>query len=412
MKYIPGVIIFIIAAIAAVLIFKPPVFFKNTNPALTGSTTTVSTPSDSPEIIEKTSPNTVTDISFNVSGDFTVRVFAKDLGKPRVLKFSPGGTLLASVPSDNLVYALPDKDNNGVADSKKVIVSNEDHVHGLAFYPSNGASSAYNGKLYIADVNKVVRYNWDEEKQEASKDKILFSLPPNGNHNNRVITFSEDGRMFISLGSTCNVCDEPSEKGGSVLISDAQGSAPKVFAFGLRNAAFTTINPVTKELWGVEMGRDFLGDELPPDEVNIIKEGKNYGWPNCYGNKIHDTNFDKNQYFVDPCKDTEAPIFQIPAHSAPLGITFINSTQFPESWQGDLLVSYHGSWNRSVPDGYKVVRMKVEGNTITGVEDFLTGFIQGKDVSGRPVDLIFDKNGNLYLSDDKAGNVYIIQKKN
>src|SRR5207249_677102 len=135
------------------------------------------------------------------------------------------------------------------------------------------------------------------------------------------------------------------------------------------------------------------------------------GWPICYGDKIHDTNFDKNQYFRDPCADTEAPIFQIPAHSAPLGLIFIQSSQFPSDWQNDLLVAYHGSWNRSVPTGYKIVHMKVSGNTITQADDFLTGFLQGGSVPGRPVDLTFDQAGNLYISDDKAGNVYIVQKK-
>ena len=155
------------------------------------------------------------------------------------------------------------------------------------------------------------------------------------------------------------------------------------------------------------MGRDYLGDNLPPEEINIIRDGANYGWPICYGNKIHDDKFDTNQYIRDPCEDSVSPIFEFPAHSAPLGLTFINSPQFLTDWQGDLLVAYHGSWNRSTPAGYKVVRMKVAGNTITGAEDFITGFGQAL---ARPVDLIFDSQGSLYISDDKAGVVYKIIK--
>src|SRR4029077_11899430 len=133
-----------------------------------------------------------------------------------------------------------------------------------------------------------------------------------------------------------------------------------------------------------------------------------YGWPNCYGNKIHDANFDKS--IVDPCGLTTSPIFEIPAHSAPLGLTFIESNQFPSEWQGDLLVSYHGSWNRSSPIGYKVAHLKVKGNNIVSSEDFLTGFLPQSAINGpnsalgRPADLTFDKSGNLYLSDDKSGN--------
>lgn len=140
----------------------------------------------------------------------------------------------------------------------------------------------------------------------------------------------------------------------------------------------------------------------------IISENGDYGWPTCYGDRIHDTDFDKNVYTEDPCLFTQSPVFKIPAHSAPLGLTFINSKQFPEDWQGDLLVAYHGSWNRSIPTGYKVVRMKVDGNAISGEEDFLTGFLQGNQALARPVDLIFDKAGFLYISDDKAGYIFKI----
>ncbi|MFI5205702.1 MAG: PQQ-dependent sugar dehydrogenase, partial [Candidatus Paceibacterales bacterium] len=175
---------------------------------------------------------------------------------------------------------------------------------------------------------------------------------------------------------------------------------------------FIQFNPKTGELWGTEMGRDYLGDNIPPDEINIIREGVNYGWPNCYGDRVADTSFNQDA----TCQFTQSPIYQIPAHSAPLGLTFINSSQFPADWQGDLLVAYHGSWNRTLPTGYKVIHMKVNGNTISGVSDFLTGFIgvgakSGADALGRPVDLTFDKSGNLFLSDDKTGDVYIIQKQ-
>ena len=156
------------------------------------------------------------------------------------------------------------------------------------------------------------------------------------------------------------------------------------------------------------MGRDNLGDNLPPDEINIIRKGQDYGWPKCYGNKVHDTSFDRIGF--DPCADTQSPIYKIPAHSAPLGLAFIDSSQFPSDWKNDLLVAYHGSWNRSVPTGYKIVHMKVQGNGIIKAEDFLTGFIQEGIVVGRPVDLLFDNQGNLFISDDKGGFIYMVQK--
>jgi glucose/arabinose dehydrogenase len=348
------------------------------------------------------------DFPMQLPANFTAHVFASGLGHPRVLVFSPGGTLLVSNPSDNQVLALPDVNHRGVADTNKTIISNENHVHGLAFYGD---------KLFIADVDKVVRYNWDETNLQATQDKVLFSLPQNSDHNNRTITFDNQGTMYVSVGSTCNVCNESNDWSATVIASNANGDNPHIFAKGLRNAAFIHLNPQTQELWGTEMGRDNLGDNIPPDEINIIKNGQNYGWPICYGNKIHDDNFDKRQYIRNPCEDTIAPIYEIPAHSAPLGWTFVKSQQFPADWQNDLLVAYHGSWNRSTPIGYKVVHLKVNGNSITNSEDFITGFLPSSILPGpvaayaRPVDLIFDQAGNLYLSDDKSGNIFIIQKK-
>lgn len=197
---------------------------------------------------------------------------------------------------------------------------------------------------------------------------------------------------------------------GTILISDPAGSTPRIFAKGLRNSVFITLNEKTNEIWVTEMGRDFLGDEIPPDEVNIIKDGGDYGWPYCFGEQIYDTNF--GQKDSSYCQNTISPIHKIPAHSAPLGLTFINSPQFPSDWQGDLLVAYHGSWNRSVATGYRVVRMKVNGNAISGEEDFLTGFLSGSQTLARPVDLIFDKAGSLYISDDKEGYIFKIISSN
>lgn len=343
-------------------------------------------------------------INFKLTAGFTIHTFAQNLGTARDLQFSPGGVLLVSVPTNGTVIALPDINHDGVADSQKVVITDGHHLHGLAFY---------NNKLYVAEVDRVVRYNWNENNLSANLDKVLFTLPSNNDHNSRTITFDGSGKMFVSVGSTCNVCNESSEVSATVITADSDGGNVHVFAKGLRNAPFIQFNPTTSQLWGTEMGRDNLGDNIPPDEINIIKEGGDYGWPNCYADKIPDKTFNANA----DCQNTVAPIFQIPAHSAPLGWSFINSDQFPRDWQGDMLVSYHGSWNRSTPIGYKVVHLKVAGNSILSSEDFLTGFLPSGalvgpvQAQGRPVDLTFDKNGNLYLSDDKSGSVYIIQKQ-
>lgn len=324
---------------------------------------------------------------------FKKDLFASDLGNARDLEFSPDQTLLVSIPASGKVLALVDKDQDNRAEKIKEVLSNLDKPHGISFFDN---------KLYIAEETQVSRYLWDEQNLDASLDKKLFSLPKGGRHVTRSIDFDKDGKMYVSIGSSCDVCIEAHPFLAAIIVASKDGENPTVFAKGLRNAVFITINPETNQLWGTEMGRDFLGDDLPPDEINIIKEGGDYGWPYCYGDKVRDLKFGGDV----SCDKIELPFYKICAHCAPLGLTFINSAKFPENWQGDLLVSYHGSWNSSIPAGYKIVRLDLEGDKIIKEEDFITGFLEGSQVSGRPVDLIFDTNGDLYFSDDKLGAVY------
>ncbi|RJR15321.1 sorbosone dehydrogenase family protein [Candidatus Microgenomates bacterium] len=340
------------------------------------------------------------DFNLQTPAGFELGVFARDLGSPRDVVFSPGGTLLVSIPKRNQVVALPDTDQDGVADETVIVAQNLNNPHGITFYQN---------KLFIIEETQAVRYSWNEENLTASQEKkILFQLPPGGNHTTRTVAFNSQGEMFISIGSTCNVCYENHSWLAAVITSDSEGNNPRLFAKGLRNAPFITVNPLTDQLWGTEMGRDYLGDNAPPDEINIIQSNRDYGWPLCWGNKIHDTDFDKNQYIRDPCANTEAPLYGIAAHSAPLGLTFIQSDQFPQEMQNDLLVAYHGSWNRSSRIGYKVVHLQLNGNNVVKEEDFLTGFLVRQQVLGRPVDLAFDPFGSLFVSDDATGMIYKI----
>jgi glucose/arabinose dehydrogenase len=337
-----------------------------------------------------------------VPAQLKIGIFAKGLGSPRDLEFSPGGVLLASIPRQNRVAALPDKNNDGIVDEVKDVLTGVENVHGLAFYQD---------KLFVAGETTLRRYSWDENNLKATLEKELFKIPSEGGHITRTIAFNSKGQMFVSIGSTCNVCEESHDWFASVIVSDTEGNNPKVYSKGLRNATFITKHPTSDDIWVTEMGRDQLGDNIPPEEINILKENADFGWPYCFDDRIHDDKFDTAKR--RSCDNTQLPTFKMQAHSAPLGLAFITSDQFPKEWQGDLLVSFHGSWNRSVATGYKVVRLDVEGNTIKGQEDFITGFLEdgSSQAMGRPVDVIFDKMGSLYVSDDKAGNVYKIVKK-
>ncbi|HVZ58528.1 MAG TPA: PQQ-dependent sugar dehydrogenase [Patescibacteria group bacterium] len=331
-----------------------------------------------------------------VPSNLHIGLFASGLGSARDLQFSPSGTLLVSDPSHNRVLALPDANHDGQADSQKVVVSGGDVVHGLAFH---------NGQLYVAEKNSLELYSWNEKTLTTSHLKTVMTYPGTQDHTARTLVFGTDNRIYLNLGSNCNVCVEKNPLNGTVITAKADGGDLHTFAKGQRNAPFLAVNPMTKEIWTTGMGRDYLGDNTPPDEINILHSGDDYGWPYCYGDKIHDDSFDPQH--THSCQKTIPPIYQIPAHSAPLGLAFIPDN-FYNSWQNDLVVAYHGSWNRSIPIGYKVVLLHIAGNTITGSTDLVSGFLTGNTVHGRPVDVAFDENGNLFISDDKTGNIYIV----
>lgn len=341
------------------------------------------------------------DTRITVPENFTVTIFSKETPGARDLQFSPDGTLLVSLRTQGKVVALPDKNSDGKADSVITVLSGLNNPHGLAFYE---------GQLFVAEERHVSRYNWDESTSAAELDKKIVDLPAGGaGHVTRSLIFDSKGNLFVSIGSTCNTCDEKDDRNGSVLITNKDGSNPRIYSSGLRNAVFLTLKPGTDSVWVSENSRDRLGDDLPPDEINILQDGKDFGWPYCYGQNVLDKTFGgKDQAY---CNTTIAPAGEVPAHSAALGLEFIQSSQFPEDWQGDLLVAFHGSWNRSVPTGYKVVKLDVENDKVVNQTDFMSGFLQNGQALGRPVDVTFDKNGSLYVSDDKAGTVFLITTK-
>lgn len=315
-----------------------------------------------------------TGLPLKLPDGFSISIYARELGDPRVLALDPKGKLFVSIPSQGKVVALPEK---------TTVVDGLNRPHGLAFH---------DGKLYVAETDGV----------SVNKKKIV-DLPGGSTHFSRTIGFGPDGKLYISVGSSCNVCVEKDWRRASILVYDGE---LKPFASGLRNSVFFTWH--NGQMWATDMGRDLLGDNIPPEEVNIIEEGKDYGWPYCYADKVHDDNFDPKK--SKSCEQTVSPKIMFQAHSAPLGLAFIPDS-WPNEYRGDLLVAYHGSWNRTQPTGYKVVRFDLDENGKSkGESDFLTGFLDGNSALGRPVDLLFDSQGNLFISDDKSGVVYKVSQ--
>lgn len=358
---------------------------------------------DIAEIIEETfSP-------FVLPKGFSISVFAKSLGPARVMIQDPAGNLLVSITKEGKVLVLPDRDGDGVADRVSTVIDGLNRPHGLLFFEE---------KLYVAESDQVAVYDYNEQTLQAFNKKKIVDLPNGGNHFTRTIIQASVGgndRLLISVGSTCNACVESDWRRAAILVANMDGSDLKVFASGLRNAVFMKIHAKTGEVWATEMGRDFLGDDVPPDEINIVKERAKYGWPVCYGKNIHDTRFDPSTLLRAgknvSCDSFMPSYIDIQAHSAPLGLAFIPvGAGWPQEYQNDLLVAYHGSWNRKEPTGYKIVRFvhDQEGNYL-GQEDFISGWLQGDRALGRPVDVLIQSDGVMYISDDKSGVIYKVE---
>ncbi len=325
---------------------------------------------------------------------FYINIFSEGMQKPRFMTLSPEGEVwVADLEAGQIIY-LPDKDNDGRADEMNVILENLNQPNSLAFY---------GGYLYIAETNRVVRFAYDGEVHELSREVVVPDLPFGEGHYTRTILF-KDNKMYISAGSSCNVCIEDNEKRAAILEYNPDGTGYKVFAKGLRNSVGLAVNPLTDEIWAMDNGRDWLGDNLPPEEINIIKEGGFYGWPYCYGDGVLDPEFGEEEI----CAASIHPRLKFQAHSAPLGLVFYDGDLFPPEYQNDIFVAYHGSWNRSAPTGYKLVRFDYQNGKYEE-KDFLTGFLkEDGSASGRPVDVLVGENGELYISDDKGGRIFRI----
>jgi glucose/arabinose dehydrogenase len=333
---------------------------------------------------------------------FHISVFAGDIDGARMMIFSPGGVLLVSESGEGKVVALPDPKHAGKAERTVTVLDGLNEPHGVAFYE---------GKLYVAENDRVRRYDWDEANLRASNPKRLADLPDGGGHSTRSIVF-HGGKMYISAGSSCNVCIEKDPRRAAVMEFNPDGSGMKIFAKGLRNAVGLAVSPKTDTFWVTVNGRDWLGDDLPPETIyDLGKDGGDAGWPYCYGDRVPDSNFTKPG--DNRCQNVLEPKVQMQAHSAPLGLAFYEGSEFPAEYRNNIFVAFHGSWNRSIPTGYKVARVKLDDQGQPHAEDFITGWLAPGEKQkgrwmGRPVGIVFGGDGAMYLSDDSAGVIYRI----
>ncbi len=325
---------------------------------------------------------------------FQIETIAK-IPNARGMTFSPSGTLFVGSRTEGRVYAVKfDRDWK----NPKIypVALNFEQPVGVAFK---------DGDLYFSSISKIYKIK-DVEKDLMNSPKpvlVTDQLPDKAHHGWKFIAFGPDGMLYVPIGAPCNVCDE---KGFSnIMRMKPDGTGLEVYASGIRNTVGFDWHPTTKELWFTENGRDWMGDDIPPCELNHApKAGMHFGFPYCHGSKILDPVYGKDK----KCADYTTPAFELQAHVAPLGMRFYRGKMFPEKFRNQFFVAEHGSWNRSKKSGYRLMLATTKAGKITSYEPFVDGFMKNEKAWGRPVDVENAPDGSLIVSDDEANAIYRI----
>jgi glucose/arabinose dehydrogenase len=342
--------------------------------------------------------------SIKLPKGFEIEIYA-EVENARSMALSPSGTLFVGNRNEDKVYAVQDTDGDFKADKKYILASGLKMPNGVAFK---------DGDLYIAEKSRISKINKVESNLATpGKLEVVYDkYPTDDSHGWKYIAFGPDGKLYVPVGAPCNICEPSNPVYASITRINPDGTGFEIFASGIRNTVGFTWHPVTKNIWFTENGRDRLGDDIPPCELNTAtKKGQHFGYPYCHGGSIKDTEFGNKR----PCSDFVKPVQPLGAHVAPLGLKFYTGDQFPSEYKDQIFIAEHGSWDRSKKSGHRLVLVKVNANGKgQSYETFASGWLDDatQKVWGRPVDVILMKDGSMLVSDDYADVIYRISYKN
>jgi glucose/arabinose dehydrogenase len=336
-----------------------------------------------------------------VPDGFRLEVWAEGMTDARQMALGDRGTVFVGTMEAGRVYAVRDEDGDGRADRVRTLAQGLDRPNGVAFR---------GGALYVAEVGRILRYDGVEERlDDPTPPAVAYDgFPTERHHGWKYIAFGPDSLLYVPVGAPCNIC-APGAPFASItrLRLDSTGTAdpagPEVYASGVRNSVGFAWHPDTRELWFTDNGRDLLGDDLPPDELNHAPvPGLHFGYPYCHGRSIPDPEFGGER----ACAEFTPPALELDAHVAALGVLFYTGTMFPEAYRGQLFIAEHGSWNRTVPQGYRLTLARFEAGKAVRREVFADGWLRRSRAWGRPVALLQLPDGSVLVSDDRAGVIY------
>jgi glucose/arabinose dehydrogenase len=332
---------------------------------------------------------------------FKIDLYAEDIPNARSMVMSPGGVLFVGTRKAGRVYAVVDRDGDHRADEVVTLLKGMNMPNGVAFR---------NGSLYVAEVNRILRYDGIENRLHSPPAPVIVNdtFPRDKHHGWKYIAFGPDGRLYVPVGAPCNICEETDQRYASIMRMAPDGSQLEVYTRGVRNTVGFDWHPRTGDLWFTNNGRDWMGDDLPPDSLHHApQKGLHFGFPYCHAGEVPDPEYGQKR----SCDELSTPALKLGAHVAPLGMKFYTGSMFPPQYLNRIFMAEHGSWNRSTPVGYRISMAVFENQNTVRYEVFAEGWLQGDNAWGRPVDVLILKDGSLLVSDDRAGAIYRISYK-